>query len=148
MAAATVFAERDSRFGLTALRFAAAALFAVLVLGATMGAAGAQYGKVTVSQSEYIKICQSTGGTVGQLPDYPHVVICRYPNGDYSVCEFITMSCEDFFSFTPTRPSATHDVVGGGVVLDAGEASGEPILTTTTRATTNSGAVLVPDDTP
>ncbi len=145
MTAATMFADRDYRFGLAALRFAAAALFAVLVLGATMGTAGAMV-TVTVSQSEYVKICKSTGGTVGQLPDYPHVVICRYPNGDYSVCEFVTMSCEDYYSFTPTRPSATHDVVGGGVVLDAGETSGEPTPTTTTRATTNSGAVLVRDD--
>jgi hypothetical protein len=143
MTTATVFVDRDNRFGLAALRLAAAALFAVLVLGATIGLAGAATGKISVSQSEYVAICRSTGGTVFESPGF---VVCKYPDGNLSVCNFDTMTCEDFYSFTPTRPSATHDGVGGGVVLDAGEASGEPPPTRTTRATTTSRVVLVPDD--
>ncbi len=145
MATATVFLDRDKRFGLAALRFAALTLIALLALGATTGPASAAKGNITVSKSEYIAICKKTGGTVIESLG---IVVCRYPNGDHSVCNFDTMTCQDYDGFTPTRPSATHDVVGGGVVLDDAEASGGKTPAGATRGTTISGAVLVLDDSP
>ncbi len=93
-----------SAIGQTAVRLAAVAVLALLVALA-LHSAGATYstgGPITISQSAYVKLCKSTGGTASSSGSK---TICSYAGGPISTCDFKTKMCRDVFqAVTPTAP--------------------------------------------
>ncbi len=96
----------------TAVRIAAVAVLA-LFLALTLHSAGATYstgGPITISQSAYVKLCKSTGGTASSSGSK---TICSYAGGPVSTCDFKTKTCRDVFqAVTPTDPG-NGNAVGG-----------------------------------
>lgn len=141
---------RRDRFGGAALRCAAAAGLVLLVLGATLRAAGAETRTHPVLQTkeQFIANCKLSGGTVmegdGELAG---IVWCQLGPDRSIECNFNYWYCTITTSFYPgEQSSTTHGTVGGGAATDDGEAAGgqEPLVVT--RTTTKPGTVLVLDD--
>jgi hypothetical protein len=144
---------QGARFGQVVLTFASAALLAFLMLGATLGTAGAweSTGGVTMTKEEFVNLCKKEGGTVTEAGGS---VRCDWPaTGNspkyHTICTWAPSvpRCTDYFPFysgglTPT----THVEVGGGVAVDDGEAPGGQGPVVATRGTANPGGVLVLDD--
>jgi hypothetical protein len=136
-----------TRFGRLAVRIAAVAMFALVVLGMSARSAGAETfpGNVSVSQNEYVKICRDLGGKTSSVGT--RQVKCDMGGGYSSVCNFKTMKCTDTIPFT--QPQAGEPVLGGAVVLDGASATvDEQPSAGTTRVTANRATIVLAEDEP
>jgi hypothetical protein len=120
------------RFGLGAARLVAALALVLIVLGATMGAAGAQnHGGPSGPRATFIKNCRNSGGTVMEgAGDNEGSVSCTHRNPDGSItdvdCEFtgpVLWYCNG-----QTRPSTNVNLIarpkpvgGAAAVSDDGQ---------------------------
>ena len=152
MATETTVAGRVGRFGWAALRCAAAGIVVLLVLGATLGTAGAEdtliiVTNVKLSKADFIKGCLEETNGVNILTEFPdgNMVLCEHEDGSYTSCNFEAKVC--WSGFYPGQSTAgTHGTAGGGAATDGGGSSGGQRPTAATRGTTGSGTVLVDDE--
>jgi hypothetical protein len=154
MAATSVLTGRNERFGRAALRIAAAAMLVLLVLGATMQAAGAETTTtpITESKDEFIKKCKAAGGTImeGAGPTAGEVTCTRQDKGTSTTCNFNYWYCTTgpipgFYPDPNLQTSTTHGTVGGGVATGGGTSSGQG-STTVRPQTAKPGTIVVLDD--
>jgi hypothetical protein len=124
----TTVGGRVGRFGSGMVRLAAAAVLVLLVLGATMDAAGAtNHGGPSGPRATFIKNCRASGGTVMEgAGDNEASVSCTHRNPDGSItdvdCEFtgpILWYCNG-----QTRPSTNVNLSARGKPV--GDAAGVP----------------------
>jgi hypothetical protein len=139
---------RCGRFGPRTARLVAAAMLVLLVLGATMDAAGASQTGRSLPQRTFVKNCQNSGGTVSVgAEDNKGAAVCTWRNADGTVtevaCEFTgayLWHCTGQTRLTSGQGSTKHGELGGSVVADG-------TLTTVRRAqAVTVGVVLVLDD--
>ena len=119
--ALTVWIARLGRHGWTALRFAAAAIVVLVVLGATLGTAGAEktrYPTQGMTKDRFVKACGITGG---ELTVSGATTRCTWGKGHDEACNWATKKCtgrSPGFYPSPehhTFIDLTHGEVGGGV---------------------------------
>ena len=129
------------RFGRAALRVAAAAMVALLVLGMALEADAAKKSPPR-AQNNFVEACRDAGGTTKRVG--PRVVRCTFADGTTKTCDFNTPrpSCSN----AQTHPtSGGTGSLGGGVVgpdpnPDGGSDSGNS--GTVDGGTVNDGGVV------
>jgi hypothetical protein len=128
----TTAGGRGRRFGSGAARLAAAAALALLVLGATLGAADAQPAS-HADQNSFVDLCRAGGGT----PKRVRTRVVRCTNADGS-----TMTCD--FNVDPptcTTTPAPLTASGGSTLPQA-----QPVSTGTHVVLSGGRLILVADD--
>ncbi len=130
----TTGVSTSGQVGRRALRLVVGGMLALLVLGATMDAAGARQQGRGLPQSTFMKNCRDSGGTVGSgAGDNAGSAWCTWRNPDGSVtevaCEFTgsyLWYCTGSTRLTAGPGSPTHGGTGGSVVLDVEEVERTP----------------------
>ena len=144
----TTAGGRFGRFGPGTVRLVAAAVLVLLVLGATLDAAGASQSGRGLPQRTFIKNCRDSGGTVGSgAEDNAGSSWCTWRNPDGSVtevaCEFsgtILWWCTGQTRLTSGPGSPTLGE-RGKVVLAA-----QPSTGLRTQTTSPSASLAIDDD--
>ena len=77
-------------------------------------------GTVSVSRSEYIEICEETGGNPIEQSDGS--VTCFYADGSWSQCWFDTGVCQDSPAIRKPPANIIVDPAAGLAAVDTGEA--------------------------
>ena len=133
---------RRTTLGRTVVLLTVALGLALLGFGAVPGGAAAETalpGTVSVSKSRFMDICRETGGTPYETDN--NSVACFYPDGSMSVCNFDTMTCQDYPAI---RPGSDFDLVPpSGVVAQPDDPALAPTLDAAPAA---SHAFAVADD--
>ena len=126
--------------GRKAVRALAAVAFALLVLGATMGAADAKpYNAGNMSKGGFIAACEGVEGTVSTKGT---VIKCSFPNGTSESCNFKnkkSVIC-NYIPLVAGETSGTHGTLTNGE-LDSGL-----VISTTDTTTVPLGGEFTTDD--
>jgi hypothetical protein len=114
MATETLILERGNRFGRTAMRFVAVALFALIALGTSLGAADARAVTTTLGQNDFVNACRAGGGTPKRITT--HVVQCTTSDGTVVTCDFDVSPAMCTIPFKPVGGGGVVAPVNGGVL--------------------------------
>lgn len=114
----TMIAGHGERFGRVAVRLVGACIVAVLVLGMTLEAAGAQPSPPSY-QNAFNQACRAHGGTTKRVRS--RVVRCTLPDGSAVTCNFNYDPPVCAWALTASEGGVFDPA--GGLVLDPGEAA-------------------------
>jgi hypothetical protein len=129
----TMMAGRSGRLGRVAMRLAASWLVALLMVGLTLAAAGAQPSPPSY-QNDFVQACRERYGTTKRVRS--RVVRCTLPDGSTVTCDF-NYNPPDCVVIIVETPAAAE----GGALEQA-----EGLVFESTRAAPTGGLIVLTDD--